>query len=283
MVKLTSFILIAGSVIILAGCGTTEQATTLSVEERFKHAKSLFDDENYLEAINEFTVVTLQFPGSGYADGAQYYLGECRFMRHEFLLATFEYSLVKRNFPASPYVPKAQYKLALSYYSLAPKSTLDQQYTKKAIDEFQSFVEYYPADEHAVNADAMIRELTTRLAKKQYETARLYATMEYYKASIIYFDDVIEKYHDTEYAPLSYLGKVEVLITRKKFQDANVELNKFFERYPNSVLRSQGEQLKQTIEQGLNSSRQVTGKQSGAREGAAARDSNFSTKTKPDS
>jgi outer membrane protein assembly factor BamD len=263
-----SAVLLGASLVTLAGCGSTEKATNLPVDERFKHAKALFDDENYLEAINEFTAITLQFPGSGYADGAQFYLGECRFMRHEFLLATFEYSLVKKNFPASPYVPKAQYKLALSYYYLSPRSNLDQEYTKKAIDEFQSFVEYYPADEHAVDAEEKIKELTTRLAKKQYDTARLYQTMEYYKAAIIYFDDVIEKYHDTEYAPPAYLGKVEVLITRRKFDDANTELNKFFQHYPNSVLRSQAERLKETIDQELKSSKQVTGTQSGRGEGA---------------
>lgn len=253
---------------MVIGCGSGEQATSLTVDQRFEHAKALFDDEDWLEAISEFTIVTLQFPGSAFADDAQFYLGECRFMRGEYLLAAFEYQTLKRNMPASPLVPEAQYKLALSYYRLSPKSTLDQQYTKKAIEEFQAFVEYYPSNEHAPDAEARINELNTRLAKKQYETAQLYATMEYYKASLFCYDDVIERYHDTEYAPLAMLGKTEVLITRRRYKEALVEVDRFLERFPNSVLRSRADKLKSTIEEELQKapekSQNVSGKERGA-------------------
>jgi outer membrane protein assembly factor BamD len=235
----------------LIGCSSGEAVKPMTVEERFAHAKALFDDRSYLEAINEFTVITLQFQGSAVAADAQYYLGESRFQRGEYLLAAFEYQNVKRNFPASPRVADAQFKLALSYYNLAPKSVLDQQYTRKSIDEFQSFVEYYPGHEMAPDADAKIKELTTRLAKKQYDTARLYAAMEYFKSALFYFDDVIEKYHDTEYAPLAYIEKVELLMKRNRHREAGTEIMKFLDRYPHHVLRGRGEDLRRQVEEEL--------------------------------
>ncbi len=222
----------------------------------------LFEDEDYLPAINEFTIITLQHQGSAYADSAQFFLAECRFLRHEYLVAATEYGYLRRSFPASPLVPEAQYKLALSFYNLSPKWMLDQQYTRKAIDEFQAFVEYYPNHPHADDAAAKIMELNTRLAKKSYETAQLYETMEYYKASILEFGHIIEKYHDTEYAPLAYLGKVQVLITRKKFEEARTELQKFYDRFPNSVLKSTADKLKERIDKELQGSNRVTDKQS---------------------
>ena len=252
----------------LTGCSSKETTRNLSAEERFQHAKALFDDEDYLEAINEFTVVTLQFQASPYADDAQYYLGECRFVRHEYLLAANEYNILKTHMAASPLVPDAQYKIGLCYYNLAPKASLDQQYTKKAIDELQTFVEYYPGNEHAVDASEKIRELTTRLAMKQYNAARLYARMENYKSAIYYYDDVIEKYHDTEYAPLAYLGKIEALIARRKYVDADAELKKFYGRFPNSVLRSEADKLKQRIDQELESKSQASGKEFGSSQDA---------------
>ncbi len=248
MVKTVGGVLLGLIVMLAAGCGSSKEIPNESVEQRFHHAKQLFDDEDYLEAINEFTVITLQYQGSTYAGDAQYYLGECRFKRAEYLLAAFEFSLLRRNFPASARAADAQFELGLSYYMLAPKSSLDQQYTRKAIDEFQTFLEYYPNNERAVEAGAKIRELTTRLAKKEYETARLYATMEYYKASLFYYDDVIEKYHDTEYAPLSYLEKTELLIDRKKYKDAEECITKFITLYPNSVLRSRADALLSRIQ-----------------------------------
>ena len=251
---------------MVSGCGSSKETAPATVEDHFLRAKTLFDEGNYLEAINEFTVITLQYQGSSRAAEAQYFLGESRYKRGEYLLAIVEYSALKRNMPASPLVQDAQYKIGLCYYMLSPKSTLDQQYTKKAIDELQSFVEYYPSHALVQDAAAKIRELTTRLAKKDFETAQLYSTLEYYKAAQFYFDDVIEKYHDTEYAPLAYMGKVKVLMARKKYEDALTEINRFIERFPDSVLRHQADQLKDSISSELKSSKQASGKNSGSTE-----------------
>ena len=245
----SGFILITA--LVLGGCGSADVTTVMSLEDRFSHAKALFDNGDYLPAINEFTVITLQYQGSSLAPDAQYYLGECRFERGEYLLAAFEYSIVKRNYPASTRVADATYKSALCYYKLSPKTALDQKYTRNAIDEFQSFVEYYPGNPNAADADAKIHELTNRLAKKQYDTARLYNTMEYYRSAMFYYDDVIEKYHDTEYAPLAYVGKVELLMSRSKYTEASAEAAKFIEKYPNSVLRGRIDELKAEIDRNL--------------------------------
>ncbi len=232
----------------LSGCGSSEAVKELTAEDRFKHAKALYDDRDYLEAINEFTVITLQNQGSAVAPEAQYYLAECRFDRGEYLLAAFEYQVLKRNYPASPRMGDAQYKLGLCYYDLSPRSSLDQEYTRKAIDEFQTFVEYYPKNKNVADADEKIKDLTVRLAKKQYETARLYTVMEYYRAALMSYDEVIEKYHDTEYAPLAYQGKIDLLMSRHHYREAKDEIDRFLTKYPNSVLRGRFEAIGKTAE-----------------------------------
>lgn len=259
-VLITSLI---GLVLILGGCSTKETTSSLSAEERFQHAKTLFDNGDYLEAAGEFTVITLQYQGSSVAGDAQFFLAECRFKRGEYLLASYEYQTLRRNMAASPRVPEAMYKLGLSYYNLSPRSRLDQQYTKRAIDELQAFVEYYPTSEFVPDASTKIQELTNRLAKKDYETAKLYAAMEYTKASLFYYDNVIEKYHDTEYAQLSYLEKTELLMSRKRFRDAKAEIVKFIEKYPNSVLRAKADTLNEQIDTALKNAPSASGKDSG--------------------
>lgn len=256
-------LLLVGITVVFGGCSSKEVTSTLSAEERFQQAKALFDNGDYLEAANEFTIVTLQYPGSLVAGDAQFYLAECRYKRGEYLLASYEYQTLRRNMPASPRVPEAMYKLGLSYYNLSPKSRLDQQYTKKAIEELQAFIDYYPTSEFVSDASAKIQELTNRLAKKDYETARLYATMEYTKASLVYYDDVIEKYHDTDYAPLAYMEKTELLMSRKKFREAKTEITKFLAKYPNSVLRSRANTLNEQIDAELKKAQSVSGKDSG--------------------
>ena len=231
------------------GCGGSNDVVKApSSEERFDHAKKLFASRDYLEAINEFTVITLQDQGSTYAADAQYYLAECRFKREEYLLAAFEYQVLKRNYPASTRGAEGQYKIGLCYFSLSPRASLDQQYTRKAIDELQAFIEYYPTDSLVGSAEAKIGEMTNRLAKKQYETAQLYGVMEYYRASLLTYDEVIEKYHDTEYAPLAYVGKVELLMSHNHYREATDEVDRFQRKYPNSVLKSKMDGLRQSAD-----------------------------------
>ncbi len=241
---------IIGVVAFLAGCGSTQEVVVPTAEQRFQEAMELFEDESFQEAIDQFSVITLQHQGSTVADDAQFYVGECRFERNEFLLAAFEYQQLRRNMPASEFIPQAQYRLALCYYNLSPKSALDQEYTLKAIDEFQRLVEYYPG-EYSPIGEEKIAELTDKLARKEYETARLYSTMEYYRAATLYYDGVIERYHDTEYAPLAYLGKAEALLERTMLIEARRTVLKFLDSYPDSPYRRDAERLLERIEDRL--------------------------------
>jgi len=133
---------------------------------------------------------------------------------------------------ASPFVPASQFKIGLCYYTLAPRSALDQQYSYRAIDEFQTFIEYYPANELVPEATGYIQKLNERLAQKLFETAQLYVNMEYYKSATIYYTNVIEKFHDTPFAEKAYIGKLRTLILRNKYQEASKEIDKYFEKYP---------------------------------------------------
>jgi outer membrane protein assembly factor BamD len=145
----------------------------------------------------------------------------------------------------------AQYKTALCYYQLAPQSLLDQKYTNRAIDEFQAFIEYYPTNDLAKDAAAKIQELNGRLARKDFETAELYMKLEYYRAAAYYYNGVFEKYHDTPYGEQALLGKVRALLARKHYDEAKPDIDKFFERYPNSQYKGDAESLQKEIQDNL--------------------------------
>ena len=77
--------------------------------------------------------------------------------------------------------------------------------------------------------------------------------MEYYKAASIYFGSVVEKFHDTPFAEGALLGKVKALIARKKYDEAKQEIDRFFEKYPNSELKIDADVLRTEIEDHLKS------------------------------
>jgi outer membrane protein assembly factor BamD len=246
------------SLIILASCSSSNVTKVITAEERFEMGKKLFDEEDYLEAIREFDIVKIQFPGSTVADDAQYYLAESRFKMEEYLLAAEEYQELRRNMPASNLVPMAQFKIGLCYFNLSPKSGLDQQYTNRAIDEFQTFMEYYPTNELVQEAAADISILNDKLAKKLYETAELYMNLEYFKSATFYFNTVIEKFHDTPYAENAYIGKTRSLISRSKYTEARQVIDKYFEKFPAGLLRQTGADLRTKIEGEIKSEKKIS-------------------------
>ncbi len=239
---------IAASIILVsltmfAGCGSSEPTEQLSAEKRYAVGMRLYNNGDYLDAIEDLKIVTLQFQGSSVADAAQFFMAECRYNREEYILAAYEYETLMRTMPTSPYAAKSRYKRAMCYYKLSPPSHLEQSYTRKAIDEFQAYIEYSPTDSLVHDAESKIMEMNAKLAKKDYDDGVLYTKMDYYKAAIVYFESVLEKYHDTPYAELAQLRKAEALNMRKKYIDAMTEIEIFYKKYPNSQHKEEADQL----------------------------------------
>lgn len=241
-------VIVFTAAVIFYGCSSSVDTINLSAENRFNYALNLYNEEDYEEAINEFQSIVLQFPGNEIVDDAQYYLAMSRFKREEFLLSAYEFSKLIKNYPVSENVPSSQLMLAESYYQLSPHFSLDQSYTKSAIKEFQAFIDFFPANDKVIEAEKKINELNSKLAHKEYNSALIYEKLEYYTAALMYYNYVLETYHDTQYAPLASYNKIILLIERKREQEALIEINRFLERYPESSRYLEVEKLKSSLQ-----------------------------------
>lgn len=226
--------LVVLTILVFAGCAGIRDTANLSAEERFQVAKEYYDDRTFDLAISEFQGILLQFPGSEVYDDAQFYLAMSRFQRSEYLLGASEFSKLIRNIPASSFVPESQYRLAECYYQLSPPFSLDQRYSRKAIEEFQAFIDFFPSDERVQEAEKKIRELTEKLAEKEFNSAYIYEKLEYYTAALQYYTNVTELYHDTKFAPRALAAKIRILIDKKRFTEAGKEAENFIKRYPDA-------------------------------------------------
>lgn len=226
---MTYFILL----IFLVACSGSIDTSKLTPEEYFKYAMELYNKEDYQQAAIEFQNILMQFPGSTVNDDAQYYLGMTYFNEEQYLLAAYEFSKLIQNYATSPFVPDAQFMLAESYYKLSPPYQLDQSYTKKAIEEFQAFIDIFPSNPKVEEAERKIKELNDKLARKEYQSALIYEKMEYDKAAMKYYDYVVETYHDTKYAPLALYNKIKIEVRKGMINEALADINLFLSRYPN--------------------------------------------------
>ncbi|MHB8579670.1 MAG: outer membrane protein assembly factor BamD [Ignavibacteriaceae bacterium] len=251
--KYSLIVLVFG--LILWGCATTFNTSNMSASERLDYAIKLYNNHDYEQAVKEFQGIVLQFPGNAVVDSAQFYLGQTRFQRGEYILAAYEFSKLIKNMPSSHFVADAQYMLADSYYLLSPNYALDQKYTKKAIEEFQAFIDFFPTNSKVAEAEKKIGEMNEKLAHKEYHTAYIYERMEYYTAALKYYDLVLDIYHDTKYAPMALYAKIKLLIERNHNDEASIAISNFIERYQNDKNIKEVEKIKASLQNKISASK----------------------------
>jgi len=237
--------------IFLFACSSSIDTVNMTPEEKLTYAMSLYQEEDYEEAVKEFESIIIQYPGSSIIDDAEYYLAMTRFNRREYILAAYQFSKLIKSMPSSDFVQDAQFMLGDCYYQLSPDFPLDQQYTKKAVEEFQAFIDFFPLNTKVADAEVKIKELNDKLARKEYEAARIYDKMEYYTAAIKYYDTVTEVYHDTKYAPMALFNKINILVGRDRETEALTESEKFLEKYPEDKNFSDVKKIKESLESKL--------------------------------
>jgi outer membrane protein assembly factor BamD len=250
--KIINYFLIALAALVIItsmnGCGSSKtDINTEDPEKAFSIAKRKFDKRDYVDAIDDFSFIKIRFPGTEVSDKVQYYLALSYFYQKEYLLAAYEFDNFLKNYPLSPLYPEGKFSLANTYYELSPKYSLDQEYTKEALNEFLSFVELYPQDKNVASAEAKIKELRNKLAYKDYWTGELYMKNDYYKAASLYFQNVFETYIDSEWADDAMVGQAEAFINGKRYDDAKKVLERFYKLFPKSDQKSKADKLRSRI------------------------------------
>lgn len=246
MTSLRTFLLLLGATVLVA-CGSAVVPENPTAEDRFRMGMEEYLDENYVEAINHFEVIRLQFPGSSVSDSARFFTGMSRYQREEYLLASYEFNQLVQGGGSRDLIPEAYYMFARCYYEMSPKSQLDQTNTSRAIDALQNFVEAYPSHPKAAEAEKLVLELISKLAKKDYEIAVLYEKMENRESALVYYTGVTDRYYNTEFADDATVGRIRMLLRLKRWALAEKAVKEFLERYPDSPLRSEVDALQREL------------------------------------
>lgn len=218
--------------ILIWNCSSSVDTTTLTAEQHLEYAKKLMLDEDYEEAVREFQSILLQYTGSSINDDAQYSLAFTYFKREQYLLSAYEFSKLIRDTPASDFVQDSQFMLAESYFQLSPSYQLEQSYSKKAIEEFQAFIEFFPTHPKVEEAEKKIAELYSKFAEKEYESALIYEKMEYFNAAIQYFENVKNTYFDSKFAPLAHYRLINLLVLKNRKDEALRNIAEYITKYP---------------------------------------------------
>jgi len=225
-----------------SGCSHKKLKANLPLVERMQLADEYFAKKRYLDARDQYRIITLSYSGSRLADKAQFYMAECHFNTKEYILAASEYERLMKMYPNSEYVDDAKYKLGYSYFKLSPKSALDQEYTEKAIREFQEFLEEYRTSPLVATVEKQLAECRGKLAQKVFSAAEMYYRLKYWDAAVIYYTLVLDHYYDSTYAAKAQFQLAESYRNLKKWAQAVDEYQRFVEKFPQHELVAKAKQ-----------------------------------------
>ncbi len=217
--------------LLAPGCSTTYDATNKTPEDIFARAVKEFNGNDLFESQRLLDIIRLQYPTSQLADDAQYYLAEINYKRHEYILAAYNYNYLRRMYPQSEFAKLSMYKAAQCYVEMSPPYDRDQKYTKEAIVALSEYRERYKDDSTA--ADSSIKILRTKLSEHDFRIAEQYRTLLSPKASLIYFDAVIDDYADTEFCEPALRAKAEILTQLKRYDEALSACSLYSRFFPN--------------------------------------------------
>ena len=144
-------------------------------------------------AVTIFANIVRTAPHGKYTARAQFNIGLAREKQSVPEMAVEAYQAVVNKFPNEPVAADAQYQIGYIWLMAARKGTTDAAATTNAKTAFQDFLLHYPHSEKASQARANLELLEHKETTSSYEVAKFYDKQKYYRAAVIYYNEVIRQ------------------------------------------------------------------------------------------
>lgn len=253
-------------VVAVAGCKSRFEKLRASnnIAQKYQEALKYYNNEKYSKALILFDDLTQRYRGQAEAEDLYYYTAYTNYYLRDYTSARFYFKQFTDTYPNSARAEECRYMGAYCYFLESPKAGLDQEYTYRAIEALQLFINLYPDGEKAQEAAGLIDELRDKLESKAFHNAKLYLDMglqDDYRAAVIAFDNVLREFPDTKYAEeMEFLSiKAQCLYAEQshprrreeRYGEALDLYTNFVADYPESKFRKDADGLKQDAERGI--------------------------------
>jgi outer membrane protein assembly factor BamD len=179
------------------GCGASTIPAVRSEPERLELARQSMARHQFLVAIELLKSYVANNGGSRDVDEAIYRLGMCYVGVKEYPSAQVEFERLVRDYPESDSSGSASFRLGEVLFAQTRAQDFDQEYSSKALDQWQTYLASYPG--HWLNDEARrrIAAVRSRLAAKLADTGRLYLKLKLPGPAGVYYRRVVDEYPDT--------------------------------------------------------------------------------------
>ncbi len=264
--RIVAWVAVVFLVVMAAGCKSKFEKLRASnnIAQKYQEAMKYYNNKKYSKALILFDDLMLRYRGQAEAEDLYYYTAYTNYNLRDYTSARFHFKQFTDTYPNSSRTEECRFMGAYCYYLESPKSALDQEYTYRAIEALQLFINLYPNSERAEEASDLIQRLRDKLEAKAFANAKLYLDMglqDDYRAAVIAFDNVLRDFPDTKYAEemefLSikaqylYANQSSIRRQEERFGEVIDLYSGFVSAYPESKFRKDADQLKADAEKGI--------------------------------
>ncbi len=193
----------------------------------YKMAFEFNEKKEYMRAQTLFELLIPVYRGRPELEKMYFDYAYTFYHQAQYLMATYYFNTFTTTFPTSPLKEEASFMAAYSNYRMSPTFRLDQTYTLKAIEDFQTFVNTYPNSSRVNECNRLIDEMRLKLEKKTFDEGILYYNLKRYQAATVTFENLLKDFPETNNAE-----QVRFLIAKATYDLAeNSIYDKQEERY----------------------------------------------------
>jgi len=171
-------------------------------------------------AVTIFANVVRTAPYGKYTARAQFDIGLAREKQGANDATLQAYQAVVDKFPNEPIAVDAQYQIGYIWFTASQTGTKDAAAAANAKTAFQDFLFHYPKSEKAAQARANLEILEHKQTANSYKVAKFYDKQKYYRAAVIYYNEVIRQQPGSEE---SNEAKKRIDQLRAKFGEAALQ------------------------------------------------------------
>lgn len=220
---------------------------------KLRMAEQYYAKKKYSFAQQLFEDIIPFFRGRPEFEDIYYKYAYTAYYQKDYLNAENLFKTYLEVFPNSTRAEEIDYMRAYTFYKQSPKVELDQTNTIKTIGLMQTFINTHPGSARNAEAAEIINKSRIKLETKDAKAAQLYFDMGQYRAAAVAFNALLGEYPDSEngenYKLMSikaFYRFAELSVEEKKaerFEKVIEECNDFMDRFPQSNLSKEVQQL----------------------------------------
>lgn len=216
---------------------------------KYKKAIELYEARKFSKAQQLFEQIQMAFRGTMQDDTVQYFTALTNYRLFDFVTAEDNFNQFAQVFPRSSFTKNARFLQLDCMYQSTYRYELDQVPSQKAIAAIEEFQYDYPLSEYNTECQYMLDDLYGRLDRKGFESAKIYYTIEDYKAASFALKESLKDNPDSRYredilyyvvaANYKYANNSLPNLQRERFLNLIDEYYNFISEFPDSKYRKE--------------------------------------------